>query len=44
MMKIFKKYLNFSKNKFSNKIKEIKADLNNNLLIDFDKTYKVKKL
>ena len=38
-----KKYSKFfRKFNFSNNIKEIKADLNNNLLIDLDKTYKVK--
>ena len=40
---LVKKYSKFF-NKFniSNNIKKIKADLNNNLLIDFDKTYKVR--
>ena len=39
---LVKKYSKFF-NKFniSNNIKKIKADLNNNLLIDFDKTYKL---
>ncbi len=41
--KIVNKYYSFfKKNKFFDSVKEIDADLNNNLYIDFDDTYKVR--
>ena len=41
--KIVNKYYSFfKKNKFFESVKEIDADLNNNLYIDFDDTYKVR--
>ena len=41
--KILKKYFKlFDKNKVAKGLKNLKADLNNNIYIDFDNTYKVK--